>query len=149
MDLGLRRVGISLGADRADRFGQVPRPLPLRREVSADDATVVLRAGVMSADNVTRAAERTFALYAVLGISVEGVIDTTVQEACRGDRVASYRRIRLSTFGRVREAGFALLATFDHPHFTLALADLSELTLARLDRCFDAPIPNPGRPPEG
>lgn len=57
--------------------------------------------------------------------------------------------MRLSTFGRVREAGFALLATFDHPHFTLVLADLSEITLARLDRCFDEPIPNPGRPPEG
>lgn len=34
----------------------------------------------MSADNVTRAAERTFVSYAVYGISVEGVIDTTVQE---------------------------------------------------------------------
>jgi len=30
----------------------------------------------------------------------------------------------------------------------LVLADLSELTLARLDRCFDDPIPNPGRAPE-
>lgn len=123
--------------------------LPLRPDLPPDDATIVLRAGVMSADNVTRAAERTFALYAVYGISVEGVIDTTVQEACRGDRVASYRQVRLSTFGRVREAGFALLASFDHPHFTLVLADLSEVTLARLDRCFDEPIPNPGRPPEG
>lgn len=102
----------------------------------------------MSAENVTRAAERTFGLYAVYGISVEGVIDTTVQDACRGERIASYRRVRLSTFGRVREAGFALLATFDHPHFTLVLPDLSELTVARLDRCFDEPIPNPGRPPE-
>jgi hypothetical protein len=46
-------------------------------------------------------------------------------------------------------AGFALLATFDHPHFTLVLADLSELTLARLDRCFDDPIPNPGRSTQG
>lgn len=108
--------------------------------------TVVLRAGVMSAQNVARAAGRTFAIYAIYGISVEGVVNTTVQEACRGERVASYRRVRLSTFGRVREAGFALLATFDHPHFTLVLADLSELTLARLERCFDAPIPNPGRP---
>ncbi len=125
------------------------RPLPLRPEVPPDSASVVLRAGVMSADNVARAAERTFALYAVHGISVEGVIDSTVQEACRGERIASYRRVRLSTFGRVREAGFALLATFDHPHFTLVLADLSELTLARLDHCFDDPIPNPGRPPEG
>ena len=94
----------------------------------------------MSVENVTRAAERTFALYAVYGISVEGVLDTTVQEACRGDRISSYRRVRLSTFGRVRGAGFALLATFDHPHFTLVLADLSELTVARLDRCFDEPI---------
>jgi hypothetical protein len=72
-----------------------------------------------------------------------------VQEACRGERIAGYRRIRLSTFGRVRGAGFALLATFDHPHFTLGLTDLSELTLARLDRCFDEPIPNPGRGPDG
>lgn len=54
--------------------------------------------------------------------------------------------MQLSTCGRVREAGFALLATFDHPHFTLVLADLSELTLARRDRCFDELIPNPGRP---
>jgi len=125
------------------------QPLPLRRDLPPDDAAVVLRAGVMSTDNATRAAERTFALYAVYGISVEGVIDATVQEACRGNRVASYCRVRLSTFGRVRAAGFALLATFDHQHFTVVLADLSELTLARLDRCFDEPIPNPSRPPEG
>jgi hypothetical protein len=103
----------------------------------------------MSTENVIRTAERTFAVYAVYGISVEGVIDGSVQEACRGERIASYRRVRLSTFGRVREAGFALLATFDHPHFTVVLADLSELNLARLDRCFDDPIPNPGRTPQG
>jgi hypothetical protein len=127
----------------------VPLTLPLRPDLPPEDAIVVLRAGVMSADNVIRAAERTFALYAVYGISVEGVIDTSVQEACRSERIASYRRVRLSTFGRVRSAGFALLATFDHPHFTLVLADLCELTLARLDRSFDEPIANPGRPPMG
>ena len=125
------------------------RRLPLRPEQPPDDATVVLRAGVMSAEKVRRAAERSFDLYAVFGISVEGVIDTTVQDACRGERIAGYRRVRLSTFGRVRAGGFALLATFDHPHFTLVLPDLSELTVARLDRCFDEPIPNPGRAPEG
>lgn len=108
--------------------------------------TVVIRAGVMSPDNVRRSAERTFDLYAVHGISVEAVIDITVQEACAGDRLAAYRRVRLSTFGRVRSAGFAVLATFGQPHFTLVLPDLSELTLARLDRAFDEPIPNPGTP---
>jgi hypothetical protein len=122
----------------------MPRALPLRPDVPPDDAAIVLRAGVMSPENVRRAADRTLALYEVYGISVEGVIDSTVQEACRRARIASYRHVRLSTFGRVREAGFALLATFDHPHFTLLLPDLSELTLARLDRCFDPPIPNPG-----
>ncbi|HUP69360.1 MAG TPA: hypothetical protein VM142_06045 [Acidimicrobiales bacterium] len=124
------------------------RPLPLRPEQPPDDAVVLLRAGVMSTDNVRRTAERTFSLYAVYGISVEGVIESTVQDACRSERVSGYRRVRLSTFGRVRRAGFALLATFDHPHFTLVLADLSDLTVARLDRCFDPPIPNPGRAPE-
>lgn len=125
------------------------QPFPLRSELPPDDTAVVLRAGVMDAENVRRAAERTFDLYAVYGISVEGVIGETVQDACRSERIATYRRVRLSTFGRLRDAGFALLASFDHPHFTLVLADLSELTMARLDRCFDAPIPNPGRQPEG
>ena len=126
------------------------RALTLRPEQPPDDATVVLRAGVMSPDNVRRAAERTFALYAVYGISVEGVIGRTVLDACRtSERILAYRQVRLSTFGRLRTAGFALLATFDHPHFTLVLADLSEITIARLGRCFDDPIPNPGRPPEG
>ena len=121
------------------------RPLPLRSEQPPDDTTVVLRGGAMSADNVRRAAERTFDLYAIFGISVEGVLESTVQEASRGDRLAGYRHVRLSTFGRVRGAGFALLATFDRPHFTLVLPDLSDFTLARLDRCFDGPIANPGR----
>ncbi len=105
---------------------------------------------MMNAENVRRSATRTFQIYAVLGISVEGVIDTTVIEACRtSERVAQYRQIRLSSFGRVRAAGFPLLATFDHPHFTLVLADLTELTIARMSRCFDDPIPNPGRRPTG
>jgi hypothetical protein len=125
------------------------RTLPLRPDQPPDDTTLVIRAGVMTADNVRGSAERTFELYAVFGISVEAVIDTTVQEACAGDRIANYRRVRLSTFGRVRAGGFALLASFGHPHFTLVLPDLSELTIARLGRCFDDPIANPGRPSQG
>lgn len=126
------------------------RVLNLRPEQPPDDAAIVLRAGGMSPDSVVRAAERTFAIYAVYGISVEGVIGRSVLDACRAsERIVGYRQIRLSTFGRLRAAGFALLATFDHPHFTLVLADLSEVTIARLGRCFDDPIPNPGRPASG
>jgi hypothetical protein len=57
----------------------------------------------MVADNIRRSAQRTFDAYAVHGISVEGVIDQTVLEAYRAsERVAGYRQIRLSTFGRLR-----------------------------------------------
>ena len=82
-------------------------------------------------------------LYGVLAISVEGAFDVSVLEACREWRLAAYRQIRLSTAGRVRAGGFALLARSSRPHFTLLLSDLSELTMVRLGRCFDAPIPNP------
>jgi hypothetical protein len=102
----------------------------------------------MSADNIRRSAGRTFEIYAVYGISVEGVVDRSVLDACRdSERIAGYRQIRLSTFGRLRAGGFALLGTFDHPHFTVVLADLSEVTIARFARAFDAPILNPARPP--
>src|SRR5262245_46876859 len=94
------------------------RPLPLRAEQPTDNATVVLRAGLMSRESFRRSAERTFDAYGVYGISVEGVIDSSVQEVCRSTRIIGYRQIRLSSFGRLRGAGFAVLATFDHPHFT-------------------------------
>ncbi len=125
------------------------RRLPLRAEHPPDEATVVVRSGVMAADAVRRSAQRTFDAYAVFGVSVEAVIDQTVLDACRGERIIGYRQIRLSTFGRLRSGGFALLATFDHPHFTVVLPDLSEVTLARLGACFDGAIPNPARSPGG
>ena len=81
----------------------------------------------------------------ITGVEVRGV---SVLEACwSSEQLAAYRRIRLSTFGRLRVSGFALLATFEHPHFTLVLSDLSDLTIVRLGRCFDDPIPNPAGEP--
>jgi hypothetical protein len=122
------------------------KPLVIRADRVPDDAVVVIRAGVMSNASIEQAAERTFDLYGLLGISVESAIDQTVLEACQlSERLAPYRQIRLSTFGRLHAAGFALLATFESPHFTLVLPDLSDLTVARLDRSFDEPIPNPAR----
>jgi hypothetical protein len=52
---------------------------------------------------------------------------------------------QLSTAGRLRAAGFVLLATFDRPHHDIALPDLSDGIIMRLEACFDAPIPNPGK----
>lgn len=124
-------------------------PLPIRtEEPPPDDSVVVIRAGVMSPSSIEEAASRCLEEYGVLGISVEAAIGMSVLEACASRRVRRYRMVRLSTFGRVREY-FALLPTFDAPHFTLLLPDLAETTLARLDRCFDAAIPNPARIRQG
>lgn len=124
------------------------RPLPIReREDPPDETAVVIRAGIMEAAALGRAADEMQRLYGVLAISVECAFDARVLEACRSPRLAAYRQVRLSTARRVRAGGFALLPTFARPHFSLLLPDLSELTMARLERCFDAPIPNPGRTP--
>jgi hypothetical protein len=104
----------------------------------------------MGRRSIEDAASRCFEGYGILGISVEAAIGVTVAEVCRSSpRLARYRQLRLSTFGRLRTAGFPLVATFDAPHYTLALPDLSEITLARLERAFGDPIPSPGRPPPG
>jgi hypothetical protein len=122
----------------------VQRFLPLRGDQPPNDAAVVIRGGVLSASGVERAATRSLRLFGVLGISAEGAIGISVREACRSsERLVRYRHVQLSSFGRMRAGGFALLATFDHPHFTIVVPDLSDLTLARLLRCFDDPVPNP------
>lgn len=121
-------------------------PLSIRPEEPPDDTSVVVRAGIMARDSVLATVNDAHDDYGMYMMSVEAVIGATVDDVCRsspriGDR---YRRVRLSSFGRLRAAGFVLLATFDAPHFDVVLPDTSELTLTRLDRCFDPPIPNPG-----
>jgi hypothetical protein len=123
----------------------VDHRLPTRNEHPPDDGVVVIRAGVLTRTSVEEAAARCLEGFGILGISVEAAIELSVADTCRTSRrLARYRQVRLSTFGRLRAAGLALVATFDVPHYTIALSDLSELTIARLTRCFDDPIPNPG-----
>jgi hypothetical protein len=106
---------------------------------------VLVRAGLMARDTLERATGQSFERFGVFGFSVEAVLDGGVAEACRtSPRLRHYPQVRLSTVGRIRDGGLILWATFDRPHFTVLLPDLSEVTLARVDRCFDPPIPNPG-----
>jgi hypothetical protein len=126
------------------------RPLPTRREHPADDAVVVIRAGVMSNANIERSAQRTFRRYGIYAISVEAALDGSVEETCTTSvRLAGYGQIRVSTFGRLRQERFALIATFERPHFSLLLADLTTPTLDRIQACFDPAVPNPAREARG
>lgn len=124
------------------------RLLPIRGEEPPDDTVVIIRAGVMAPESVRRTARDSFEDYGVYLVSVEAVLDGTVESTCRTSaRIGDlYGKIRLSTVGRLRAAGFVLLATFDRPHFDVALPDLGDPVIDRLDRCFDAAIPNPGKP---
>jgi len=56
----------------------MPRSLPLRAEQLPDDAVVVIRGGVLRRTHIERAARRSFAVFGVLAISLEGVIGATV-----------------------------------------------------------------------
>jgi hypothetical protein len=125
----------------------VTRLLPIRGEEPPDDTVLIIRAGVMAPSSVRRTAMDSFEDFGVYLVSVEAVLEGTVETTCRtspriGDR---YGKIRLSTAGGLRAAGFVLLATFDRPHFDIALPDLSDAVIARLDGCFEAAVPNPGK----
>ena len=126
-------------------------PLAIRKEQPPDDTTVVVRAGVMAPETIVVTATDAFDDYGIYMVSVEAALDVSVDELCRtspriGER---YGRVRTSTFGRLRHESFVLLPTFERPHFDIVLADISEFTIARLIRCFNDPIPNPGRASRG
>lgn len=125
-------------------------PLPIRQEEPPDDAIIVIRAGLMDDANVMHSARRTFRRFGIYAISVEAALDGTVEQTCRSSRrLAGYGQVRLSSFSRLRREGFALVATFDRPHFTLVLPDIAAPTLDRIQVCFDPPIPNPARETRG
>lgn len=121
----------------------------LRGEEPPDDAVVVVRAGAngLSRDGIARTADRSSRAFGFLGVSVFLAVDHDVGELCRRQgELQRYGQVSLSTVGRVRGAGFPLLATGDRPHFDIVLPDLSVATLDRLAAVFDPPQPNPGRP---
>ena len=124
------------------------RLVSLRGEDPPDDATTVIRGGEqgIAPDTLRRTATRSFDEFGFYGISVFVALDGSVAELCRDvDAIRRYGRIRRSTVGRLRRAGFPLIATGRRPHFDIVLPDLTDDTLGRLADCFDPAEPNPGR----
>ncbi len=78
------------------------------------------------------------------GFLADNPVVRTEARAASGS-LARYGQVRLSTVVRLHAAGFALLATGDHPHFDIILPDLASGTMDRLDAAFDPAEPNPGR----
>lgn len=122
-------------------------PIVLRREELPDEAVVIVRGGVLGAETIRHTAGRNQERFGFFGVSIEAALDVTWEELCRtSPRIAGrYSQVRLSTAGRVRRAGFALLATSSRPHYDIALADLEDDTVERLIGAFDDPIESPGK----
>jgi hypothetical protein len=121
-------------------------PLVLRDELPPDDTVVVIRGGEMNSEFVRASAQDAFDDFGVFSISVSLTLDKSVEELCSTDkRISRYGKVRLSTAGRLRELGFALLPTLDRPHYDVVLPDLDHETLDRLELGFDPPIPRPKR----
>jgi len=120
--------------------------IALRDEDVPDDAVVVVRGGEMNSDHVRRSATDAYDEFGLYAVSVFLVQDASVEAVCRDlPELQRYGKVRLSTVGRLRSLGFALIPTFDRPHFDVVLPDLTDGTLDRLELGFDRPIANPGR----
>jgi hypothetical protein len=125
------------------------RLLSLRGEEPPDDAIVVVRAGAhgLTDETLRRTATAAHDEFGFYGVSVFLALDVSVDELCaQNDFLRRYSMIQESTAGRLRLAGFALLATEARPHFDVVLPSLDDDVLSRLRTCFDGPRPNPGRP---
>jgi hypothetical protein len=125
-------------------YGCRVRPLILRDELPPDDAIVVVRGGTMNSEFVRSSATDAFDDFGFFGVSVSLALECAVDELCSNDpRISRYGKVRLSTAGRIRALGFALLPTLARPHYDVVLPDLADETLDRLELAFDLPIPRP------
>lgn len=123
-------------------------PIVLRQEDPPPDTVVVVRGGLAAAPGIRESAADAFEEFGIYAVSVFLTLDEPVEELCRHEPYLSrYKRIRRSTVGRLKAAGFALLPTLDRPHYDVVLPDLTDATMDRLDSSFDPPEPNPGSHP--
>jgi hypothetical protein len=123
------------------------KPLVLRSEEPPSDEVVVVRGGTMDLEDVRRTTTRALEDVGAHLVSSYATLDHGLEDLCRHRNLFRYGKIRTSTFGRLRVAGFPLLATQARPHFDILLPDVADATLLRLTSCFGPPVPNPARPP--
>lgn len=124
-------------------------PIVLRDEDPPNDIVVVVRGGQMDSDYVRRTALDSYDELGLYTVSVFLALDDPVEVLCaREPYLARYGKVRLSTVGALRGAGFALIPTLSRPHYDVVLPDITPSTLGRLDDSFEPPAPNPARTSE-
>jgi len=117
-------------------------PLRVRRERLSDDALVIVRGGMLSADELRIDAVRAFERFGEYAISVlaapePGDLDRLEQTALR-----RFNIVTLTTAGAIRRIGLDLVPTFRRPHYSVLLPAL-DADIARLMGCENEVRTNP------
>lgn len=123
-------------------------PIVLRDEDPPEDVVVVVRGGAMESAYLRRTALDAYDEVGLYTVSVFLALDDSVEALCaREPYLLRYGKVRLSTVGALRAAGFAVIPTLARPHYDVVLPDVTAPTLSRLEGCFEPPVPNPARRP--
>ncbi len=120
-------------------------PLTLRDE-QVPDLLVVVRLGsvTLADDALNKSVSESHARWGIWGLSVLEVPNGDYQLLARLRPIVTTRRLLLVAEGReLVEAGFPLLPTLDHPHWTVMLAAPSSQQFAAVRRVFHGPVENP------
>jgi hypothetical protein len=120
-------------------------PLTLRDE-PAPDLLVVVRLGstTLADDALHKTVTESHARWGIWGFSVLEVPNGDYQLLARLRPIITTRRMLLIAEGReLVEAGFPLLPTLDHPHWTVLLSSPTAEQFATVRRVFHGPIENP------
>jgi hypothetical protein len=134
----------------SDAPGLLPIEPHLRAEDPPDDVVLVLRGGPLTVEKLLEHAIREQRRFSCRGLPMPSVsVDATVGgwtvEAILKERLWSRTSYAATTAGRLRQAGYVLLPTFDVPHYDLLLPTTTEDAAGRLLSLFGPAERNPYR----
>jgi hypothetical protein len=114
-----------------------------------DGSQLVIRGWPLNPEGLMRNAAAASERYSLGGSPLVAVSTEATIEGWPLERILSGRRLRTRKsyaavpVGRVLEAGYTLLATFNAPHYDVVWPSYSEEQAARLALLFDPVIRNP------
>ena len=124
------------------------------RDAGPPALLLVVRLGstTLSDTHLARSCEESHGRWGVWGFSVLEVPDGDYALLARLRPIVAERRLMFEAHGgELVSAGFAVLPTLDHPHWTVVCSEPTSEQFARVRRLFRGPVENPAwtgrRPP--
>ena len=112
------------------------------------DEALIVRGGVLAGiPQVVESFVSCEARWGFYAISVFGADGLSMKQViARNPNLQDYRKVRISTAGRIRSAGFSVVPTFDPDHQSIKFPVCpSDMQVEDLVSVFDPPVANPIR----